>query len=151
MKNMWKLYFLLMIATLLLASPSAYLITYYLSDAHSGQAISSLIQQYLVAKRNPLLTALLGMFPFLLLALLLFIMGRRKANERLRVLLSFVGASTIFVCMFWVNLMYWPNFLPGNPYPGFPNGLELVIVPIFFAPIAMFVSVFLVWLVKRAK
>lgn len=151
MKNIWTLYFLLMITTLLLASPLAYLITYYLSDSHSGQAFSTLIQNYLVAKRNPLLSSLLCIFPFLLLALLLFIMGRRKVNERLRGLLSLTGASTIFVCMFAVNLMYWPNFLPGKSYPGFPHGLELVIVPIFFAPVAMFVTVFIAWLIKRAK
>ena len=151
MKNMWTLYFLGMIATLLLASPFAYLITYYLSDAHSSQAFSSLFQKYLVAKRNPLLSSLIGIFPFVLLALLLFILGRRKVNDKLRGLLSFVGASSIFICMFWVNLIYWPNFLPGRPNPGFPHGLELVIVPIFFAPIAMFVSVFIAWLVKRAN
>ena len=143
MSRTWTLYWVILVCTLFLVPATAYLLTYTVSDAHTGDAFASLIAQYQQSKRNPILTALLALFPFLLLALGLFIAKKRGVNEPRRSAICLGGGLAIAGVMLWANLIYWPNFLPDVPYPGFPHGLELVIAPLFFAPVAMLIGILL--------
>jgi len=51
------------------------------------------------------------------------------------------GSLAIIALLLWANASFWPLFLPGRSYPGWPHGLEMVIVPLFFAPVGMLVAV----------
>ncbi len=149
MKRVWAIYFVVLVSTILLVSPIAYLISYALSEQHAGDAISTLLTQYYQVKRNPLITSLLSLFPFLLLAIIQGIAQKRKTHVKTCTAMVTGGSLAIFVLMMWANLTYWPNFLPEVQYPGFPHGLELVIVPLFFAPIGMLLGVLLGWFAGR--
>ncbi|MEM0911612.1 MAG: hypothetical protein AAGJ37_11585 [Pseudomonadota bacterium] len=151
MKKVWILFLASLFATVLLTSPLAYLISYILSEQHNGHAISSLIAQYQQMKRNPFFTSLLSVFPFILLAVLVVIAQKRKTSAEKCYVVMVCGALAIFVIMFWINLVYWPNFLPDVPYPGFPHGLELVIAPLFFAPVGMLIGVLCGWFIVKGK
>lgn len=59
-----------------------------------------------------------------------------------------LGVVTLLVCLF-VNLEFWPKFLPARQFLGFPHGLEFVIGPLFFAPIGVGVGCFAAWLIRR--
>lgn len=151
MKKPWMIFWLLLLATLLLVSPLAYLISYALSADHTGTGFASLLQQYSQAKRNPLLTALLSLLPFAIFALILWVFRRRQASESVQIGVALGGGLAILLVMLWANLTYWPNFLPDKTYPGFPHGLELVIAPLFFAPVALVFGVIAGWLIGRTK
>jgi len=151
MKRVWMLYAALFTATLLLVTPLAYLLSHALSAQHTGLGIGTLLEQYQQSKRNPLLTALLSGFPFMLLAAIIWVAQRRGATVRTSRDLTLGGGTAILLVMLWANLEYWPRFLPGLPYPGFPHGLELVIAPLHFAPFAMALGAFIGWLAGRSR
>ncbi|MEE4184913.1 MAG: hypothetical protein V2J12_04005 [Gammaproteobacteria bacterium] len=151
MKPVWVLYGCLLAATLLFVPPAGYLVSYGLSDQHSGDALGSLAAQYLQTRRNPALTAVLAGFPFLLLALVLWFARRRRATADACRHIALGGGSAILLVMLWANLEYWPNFLPGVDYPGFPHGLELVIAPLHFAPFAMAAGAMIGWLIGKDR
>lgn len=151
MKQVWLLYACLLAATLLLVAPTGYLVSYWLSDQHSGNALGSLTAQYLQSRRNPAVTAVLACFPFFLLALMLWFARRRQITAHTCWHIALGGGSAILLVMLWANLEYWPNFLPGVDYPGFPHGLELVIAPLHFAPFAMAAGAALGWLLGRER
>lgn len=151
MKKVWLLYVLLLAATLLLAAPAGYLVSYWLSDQHSGNALGSLTAKYMQMKRNPLLTAALACFPYLLLAIVVFFVRRRGAITSTCLHIVLGGGFAILILMLWANLEYWPNFLPGVDYPGFPHGLELVIAPLHFGPFAMAIGATIGWLTGKPR
>jgi len=94
------------------------------------------VQQMQAERRNLFLVGLPGVFPFLLLALLIFVLRRRSGFTASRAV-ALAGGGAIVLMLVWANASFWPVFLPGTAYPGWPHGLEMVIVPVFFAPIAM--------------
>jgi hypothetical protein len=151
MKHVWLLYAGLLAATVLLVPPAGYLVSYGLSDQHSGAALGSLAAQYLQTRRNPAATAVLACFPFFLLALVLWLARRRRVTPDACWHIALGGGTAILVVMLWANLEYWPNFLPGVDYPGFPHGLELVIAPLHFAPFAMAAGATLGWLLGKDR
>lgn len=151
MKKVWLLFAVVMAITLFLVVPVSFLISYWHSNQHSGIGIGALLAQYLQLKRNPLIMPLLSCFPFLLLAGIIFFARRRGARERTCRNVALGGGSAIAFVMLWANLEYWPNFLPGVPYPGFPHGLELVIAPLFFAPVAMALGAVAGWATGRQR
>ena len=51
----------------------------------------------------------------------------------------------------YVNLEYWPTFLPDRQYAGFPHGLEFIIGPGVFAPIGLVIALLVTWLTVRQQ
>ena len=130
----------------------AYL-TVAMLDGHGiGGAVSALVAQIRDGRPNPLITGILGLLPVLLLLLGMWI-GRRFDPEGRRIAAAgWGGLGGILVVLAWVNLTVWPLYLPGRPFPGFPHGLELVIGPILFAPVAGVLGVGIGWLAgKRGR
>lgn len=115
-----------------------------------GETISQLIAQMQADRRNLLLVGLPAVVPFALLALVLVIYRRWRGCEGSNTVAT-AGAGGIVVMLIWANASFWPLFLPGRSYPGWPHGLEMVIVPLFFAPISMLVAVFIALLWVRKK
>lgn len=112
-----------------------------------GGAVSALVAQIGDGRPNPLIAGILGLLPMGLLLLGVWVGGRLHAAGHRVVAAGWGGFGAILLVLVWVNLMAWPLYLPGRSFPGFPHGLELVIGPIFFAPVAMVVGAGIGWVV----
>lgn len=113
-----------------------------------GTAITALVEQYQVSRNNLLMCGILGLFPVLLLAVAAWGMSRLAGPVRAG-LLTFGGMTGIVLILVWVNFQFWPSFLPDRVNPGWPHGLEFVIGPLFFAPVAMLVGILMAGLVMH--
>lgn len=100
----------------------------------------AVIEQYGARRLNLLMVAVLSFLPLLLLALLVFLIRRFTPVAASRRDLALGGSVAIVAVMLWVNFEFWPAFLPERSAPGFPHGLEFVIGPLYFAPVAMVVG-----------
>ena len=149
MKKVWLLYVLFLLTALLVLAPVMYLVSYWLTDLPSSAALTALADQYGQDKQNPLIVSILSCAPFLLLALVLGLARWRGALTRTCRHIVLGGGGAILVVMTWAHAQFWPSYLPGVPYPGFPHGLELVIAPLYFAPVAMLVGAAFAWLAGR--
>ena len=61
------------------------------------------------------------------------------------------GLTPSLLLLVWANAEAWPLYLPGRAFPGFPHGLELIIVPLFFVPVAMVFGTVAGGVVGRAR
>jgi hypothetical protein len=115
-----------------------------------SQAFDLVVEQMQADRRNLLLVGLPGIIPFLLLATVAAVMRLRKRDPASRAA-AVGGGAAIGLTLIWANASYWPMFLPGASYPGWPHGLEMIIAPLFFAPVAMLFGVLLgvVWVRRR--
>lgn len=99
--------------------------------------MAALADQVAQRRLNPLITGVLGWFPVALLFLGRWLANRWKPEGAWVGSASWGGLVAILGVLVWANLQFWPLFLPERVQPGFPHGMELVIGPIFFAPVAM--------------
>lgn len=97
--------------------------------------VGALADQCTQPRQNPLITALSGWVPVVVLLLALRI--TRRAGPAASRAMARGGLVAIVAVLAWANFEFWPKFLPSRVYPGFPHGLELVMGPVIFAPIAM--------------
>jgi hypothetical protein len=103
-------------------------------------AWQALLEQSVSARQNPLRAAPLGLLPVFILLLALWL-GHRSGRDASSVRIAgWGGLIAILLVIAWANIEAWSGFLPSRVYQGFPHGLELVIGPLFFAPIAMLVG-----------
>lgn len=100
-----------------------------------GAALGALAEQCAQPRQNPLITALTGWIPAA--ALLVVLRLTRRAGPAASRAMARGGLVAIVAVLVWANLEFWPKFLPSRVYPGFPHGLELVMGPVIFAPVAM--------------
>lgn len=114
-----------------------------------GASARAVVEQYGVRRLNLLSVAVLSFLPLALLALVVFLFGRLGSGAVHRRALALGGAVPIVAVTAWVNLQFWPVFLPERTPPGFPHGLEFVIGPLFFAPVAMLLGVGVAALLNR--
>lgn len=114
-------------------------------------SFSALVAQYAAPRQNLLVCGAMGLAPWLLLLLVLGIVWRVAPKSTVRPALAVGGLVPLFAVLVWVNFDYWPHFLPSRTYPGFPHGLEFVIGPIFFAPVAMTFGMLSAWLIARSR
>lgn len=112
---------------------------------------AALIEQLDAPRQNLRATAIFGVLPVVLLAVVLGVHRWLRPASLARPALALGGLLPVLAILVWVNLEFWPSFLPSRVYPGFPHGLELVIGPLFFAPIAMAVGLLVGWLVYRSR
>lgn len=104
-----------------------------------AEAISALVGQSMGRRYNPLISGALGIAPTLLLLGVLRLLRRFDPERDRSRAAAWAGLFVIQVIVAWAGFEFWPNFLPDLVYPGFPHGLELVIGPLIFAPIALIV------------
>ncbi len=135
--------------TLLIPLLCFYLVA-LLNGMDSASAIRALQEQCTQHRQNPLLTSILALLPVYVFAALLWIVNRRRAIAHPRIFAA-TGISSAAAVQLWVNWNFWDLFLPSRAYPGFPHGLEFVIGPLFFTPIAMVFGVLVVVLSLRVR
>jgi hypothetical protein len=140
---------LLMMVLLILIPPFVFMVSALFSGMSVGETWAALVDQAFSRKQNLLMVGVFSWLPLALLAVVLWCHRRFGGSEDLRPVLLWTGFLPIFLVMVWVNFEYWPDFLPGRVYPGFPHGLEFVIGPLFFAPAGMAVCMFVAWLAAR--
>jgi hypothetical protein len=122
---------------------------------HEGMGFAetgaALIEQYSAERTNLLVVSLLGVAPILVLCVLLGL--RRLLRKTWAGAREYViwAAAPIFLVTFYVQLSYWPRFLPSRQFMGFPHGLEFVIGPLIFAPIGVVLAWIALWLVRRSR
>lgn len=116
-----------------------------------GESVSALAAQYTAPRQNLLVCGAVGLFPLALLAVALWIIRRWAPASKIRPVLALGGLVPLLAVLVWVNLDFWPHFLPSRTYPGFPHGLGFIIGPAFFAPPAMLIGMLLAWLASRSS
>jgi len=109
------------------------------------------LDQYAADRHNLLIIAVPGFLPILLLLAVLWGYRRYGKSERIRRAMGWGGLAAILLVLVWVNLQFWPIFLPERTAPGFPHGLEFIIGPVFFAPVVMALAMGGVWLALRRQ
>jgi len=106
-----------------------------------ADVIGALIEQGTQRRLNPLIGGVLGLAPVLLLMLILAIGPRLVPRLGWAPAAGWGGLIPIALLEFWAHWEAWTTYFPSRAMPGFPHGLELVIVPLFFAPVGMLVGV----------
>lgn len=87
---------------------------------------AALIEQYDADRANLLMASVLGLAPILLLCLLLALrrlLLKTWAGARIYV----IGAAVpVVLVTVFVQMSYWPKYLPARQFMGFPHSLENV-------------------------
>lgn len=134
---------------LLLLPPVVFLVVGLVEGMGLPGTMTAIMEQYTVRRLNLLVVAVLSLLPLMFLALVVYLLGRIASIRASRRSLALGGLSGLLAVMVWVNLEFWPIFLPDRVAPGFPHGLEFVIGPLFFAPVAMFIGLGIAAFVDR--
>lgn len=119
------------------------------SGMGTGGAWATLVEQFAAGQRNLFVVSALGLFPVLLLLAVLRLGRRYDPDGAWRRAGGWSALVVILLVLAWANLEFWPLFLPERVYPGFPHGLELVIAPALFAPLAGALALVVAALVVR--
>lgn len=139
------------LVSVFLAPFAVFAATGLLSGMGVGGTIEALVEQTRADRQNPLVTGVLGLFPLLLLLAILWVCRRFDREGRWLGTAGWAALGAILLILVWVNAEFWSSFLPERAFLGFPHGLELVIGPLFFAPIAATVVGVVVALVLRGR
>ena len=113
--------------------------------------LSALQDQYRADKNNLFVVSLLGLLPLLLIV---FSLGVRKLVRKTwegSSAYAWGGAIPVLGVALFVNLEFWPRYLPARQFLGFPHGLEFVIGPFVFAPIGVVLGFVFVWFLRRQR
>jgi len=124
----------------LLIPPVVYLVAALASGLGPGASFSALLDQSMGGRPNPLIVGFLGLFPALLLLGALFLARRLRPEAGWIQPAGWGGLGALLIVLAWANFEAWPLYLPGRSFPGFPAGIELVIGPVFFGPVAVLVG-----------
>jgi len=139
------------IVLVLAIPPLVYFVVALWTGLSFGETASAMVEQYQEQRQNLFVVGVLGLVPLGVVAVVLWLHKRFGGNQGARSLMKLGGLVLVYAVLIWANFEYWPDFLPSRVYPGFPHGLELVIGPLFFAPVAAGVGLFAGWLVGREK
>lgn len=142
-----------LVATALLTFcvPSAVFLLVALAEGMSlPEATGALAEQFVSESHNLRGISLLSLLPCLLLALLVGVRWRFARADR-RPLYAVSGAVPIVLVTAFVNYEFWSRYLPSRAFLGFPHGIELVIGPLFFAPIGVVIALLVAWGVLRVR
>jgi len=130
--------------------PAVFVVTALLGGLSPAETVSAMISQYSTSRLNLFVMGALGTIPFGLLCLVLVVC--RHFGKGLRVERMAIGGGVfILATMVWAHATYWPLFLPERVAPMWPHGLELLIGPVFFAPVMALVGLLLGWVAERAS
>jgi len=137
---------------LLLVIPTATFIAVALSSGLSmSDTLNALATRFSAKRVNIAMSTALGLFPWLLLLAFLGIRRLLKLPPSKSTTYAAVGSVPAILIALFVNLEYWPTFLPQQTYAGFPHGLEFVIGPGVFAPIGLLIAIIMAWLATRMR
>ncbi len=125
-----------------------FLVCALLADLTLADSLRETGAQFVVERRHLWGVGVLGLIPVLLLTGLGWVLGRWLEPLRTRRICQ-AGLLGIALILVWVNVEFWPGYLPERAFRGFPHGLEFVIGPLFFAPTAMLLLMLCAWLVTR--
>lgn len=121
-----------------------------LADLSLADSLRETVAQYAVRRQHLWGCGVLGVLPVVLLTIVAWLMGKRLDPLRTRFIAQ-MGLLGIVLILLWVNAQFWPGYLPERAFRGFPHGLEFVIGPIFFAPVAMLAAMMIAWLGTRNR
>lgn len=141
----------LLVLLVLLVPPVVFFFTGLGSGMGVGGTWDALVEQIRGGRPNPLITGVVGLIPLILVGVVLWISKLAKALPRTQSLILWGGVFPVIAVLVWSNLEFWTVFLPSMKAPGFPHGLELLIGPVFFAPVAMAFGMVITYLVGRSK
>lgn len=128
-----------------------FLVTGIASGMGASGSWSAFLEQASGGRPNPLITGVVGLFPLLVIGVVLLVCRLAKSQPRTRALVLWGGFFPVVAVLVWSNLEFWTVFLPEKKAPGFPHGMELLIGPVFFAPVAMAFGMVIAFLVGRNK
>ncbi len=133
-----------------LIPPVAFLAVALAAGLGPGEAWGAMVGQ--IRGRPALITpGFLSLLPMGLFLGVLALLRRRNRDDRWVGAVGWAGVIPSLLLLVWANLEVWPLYLPGRAFPGFPHGLELVIVPLFFVPVAMVVGGLVGAVVARSR
>ncbi|MEX1256729.1 MAG: hypothetical protein WEG36_03820 [Gemmatimonadota bacterium] len=119
-------------------------VVYFVAAFASGLgpvgSVEALLEQSFGGRPSPVTTGLLGLFPALLLLGGIFLARRLWPQAEWIQAAGWGGLGALLIVLAWANFEVWPLFLPGRSFPGFPHGIELVIGPLIFGPVAILVG-----------
>ena len=115
----------------------------------ASEALTALVTQYGAERQNLAVLSAVGLAPLALLTIVLLVMRRLRPRDPARPIYAAAGLLPILLVLGWIHSTFWPLFFPGRTYPGFPHGLEFVVGPFIFAPVAMTVGLLVAWLGLR--
>lgn len=107
--------------------------------------------QVTAARTNLAVVSAMGLIPVALLAIVVWISSKISRLASKRRLFAIAGVVAIVPVIIWANCEFWFRFLPERTFLGFPHGLEFVIGPLVFAPIAMLVAILIAGILPAAK
>jgi len=113
-----------------------------------AESLGAVVTQFRAERHSLLGAAILGTLPVLLLTVLGWLLSHKLNKTRVRAIAQ-TGLVGITLILLWVNVEFWPGYLPERAFRGFPHGLEFVIGPLFFAPPAMLVGMLAGWFATR--
>jgi len=113
-----------------------------------ADTLAAVVAQYGSERRNLFMVGVPALAPMLLLAMILAVYRRRRGGSH-SYLLLLGGVLPVILVLFYANLGFWPLFLPGRDYPGWPHGLEMLIAPLFFAPAGVVLGLLITGLLLR--
>lgn len=137
-KPLWIM--LIMADLVFFAAPLTFLLTALASGMGIGETLDALVDQFTAKRVNLLVVSVVALAPMLLLALILWIGRRFGKFENSVGMMALGGSFAILLVTIFVNLQYWPKFLPARAFLGWPHGIEFLLGPVFVAPIAMLIG-----------
>lgn len=121
------------------------------SGMGAGQLLTALLHQMGAPRLNLMVTGLLSLVPVVLMAAILGLgwwLGRFRQTG---FAVAIGGAVGIVLVLVAANLEFWPHYLPSMTYPGWPHGLELLLGPLFGAPVGMVAGMIVGYLFARGS
>lgn len=115
-----------------------------------GESAQALAVQLTQPRHNPALSAIPALLPLPALGIVLWVLSRYRPEANL-LHYGVAALGGLALIQLWVNWSFWDIYLPQRVYPGFPHGLEFIIGPIFFSPLAMVLCLVGVALVARKR
>ncbi len=131
------------------------ILAFVLAGVLSGmgyEVLPALVEQSAQRRLNPLIAGGLGLVPVFLLLLILAVGPRVLPNAAWGPSVAWAGLIPVAALELWAHWEVWTAYLPSRGVLTFPHGLELVIVPIFFAPVGMVAGLGLgLWSAGRSR
>ncbi len=140
---------LIMANLVFFTAPLVFLVTALGSGMGIGGTLDALVEQVTAERVNLLVVSAVALAPMLLLGLILWTGRRFGKFEHSVGRLALGGSLAILLVTIFVNLQYWPKFLPARTFLGWPHGIEFLLGPAIAAPVAMLIGMIIAAVAAR--